>query len=135
MADAQDKQTTQLTGEKQPSALEELSAIFESIYSLFLCVGCGLVMLLLLIAFCSAEDKIGKSLILLAKTIHENWRASLILLFPTLRATWRRIEPRIHEVAGVLKFRDAPLPTVQKDATLPANPVPTAPPAPQTPQP
>jgi hypothetical protein len=116
-----------------PSLLEELSANFESVYSLFLCAGCGFVLLLLLLAFGSDDNQISKSIILLAKTAHENWIASLILLFPTLRATWRRIEPRVHELAGVVKLRDAPLPTIQTDATLPSNPA--TPQVPQTQQP
>lgn len=132
MADAQTDSAKQPKDANQPSLLEEMGANFESVYSLLLCAGCGLVLLLLLFAFGSEDNKISKSLILLAKTAHENWRASLILLFPTLRATWRRIEPRIHEVGGV-KLRDAPLPTTQTNATLPANPA--TPQVPQTKQP
>ncbi len=102
--------------------IEAIGAWLEAFYSLLLCAGCGVVLCLMLCAYCSSDEPGGTILVRFAKTMHENWRASLILLFPTMRATWRRIEPRLQKLVNVVELSPAPQPTNHEDSQLPQTP-------------
>lgn len=104
--------------EKVHEFVELLHAFVESLYSLLLGFGCITVLVLLLYTYFSSDEPTQVLLGKLARSIHDNWRATLVLLFPTIRSTWRRIEPRVQKL-GWVKLNEAPPQTGGVEAPLP----------------